>query len=88
MDQKKPAIFALMALRLALALAVSWIFWKGKLLFQKVGITKGVAVLPFENLSSDPDRRQLALHLNLSRLLQTPYISWLLRPNASGASGS
>jgi TolB-like protein/Tfp pilus assembly protein PilF len=54
MDQKKPAIFALMASLLALAVATGWTLWKGKLLPQKGGITKGIAVLPFENLSPDP----------------------------------
>lgn len=52
MDQKKPAIFALVTL-LALAVTISWIFCKGKLLPEKVDTTKGVAVLSFENLSPD-----------------------------------
>jgi adenylate cyclase len=55
MHQKKPAIFAVVASLLALAIAISWTLWKGKLLPQKAGITKGIAVLPFENLSPDPD---------------------------------
>ena len=49
MHQKKPAVFAVMASLLALAIAI----WE--LLPQKAGITKGIAVLPFENLSPDPD---------------------------------
>ena len=49
MDQKKPAIFAVVASLLALAIAI----WK--LIPQKAGITKGIAVLPFENLRPDPD---------------------------------
>ncbi len=53
MHQKKPAIFAVMASLLALAVAISWTLWK--LLPQKAGITKGIAVLPFANLSADPD---------------------------------
>ncbi len=53
MHQKKPAIFAVMASLLALAVAISWTLWK--LLPQKAGITKGIAVLPFENLRPDPD---------------------------------
>jgi len=55
MDKKKPAIFAVMALLVALPVAISWTLWKGKLLPQKIGITKGVALLPFENLSPDSD---------------------------------
>jgi hypothetical protein len=51
MDKKKPAIFAVMALLVALAVAISWTLWKGKLPPEKVATTKGVAVLPFENLS-------------------------------------
>jgi len=60
MDQEKSAIFALMALLVALAVAISWALWKGKLLPQKIGITKGVALLPFENLSPDPDNAYFA----------------------------
>jgi TolB-like protein/Tfp pilus assembly protein PilF len=60
MDQKKPAIFALIALLVALAVAISWTLWKGKLLPEKTGITKVVAVLPFENLSPDPDNAYFA----------------------------
>jgi hypothetical protein len=48
MNRKKPAIFALITLLVVLAVAITWAFWKGKLLPQQVGITKGVAVLPFE----------------------------------------
>lgn len=54
MDQKKPVIFALVALLVALAVAISWILCKGKLFPRKVSPTKGVAVLGFENLSPDP----------------------------------
>jgi hypothetical protein len=60
MDQRKPAIFALIALLVALAVAISWTLWKGRLVPEKVGITKGVAVLPFENLSPDPDNAYFA----------------------------
>jgi TolB-like protein/Tfp pilus assembly protein PilF len=60
MDKKKPAIFAVMALLVALAVAISWTLWKGKLLPQKIGITRAVAVLPFENLSPDPDNAYFA----------------------------
>jgi len=60
MDQKKPAIFALIASLVALAVAISWTVWKGKLFPQKVGTTNGVAVLPFENLSPDPDNAYFA----------------------------
>lgn len=37
------------------AVAINWTLWKGKVLPEKVGTTKGVPVLPFENLSPDPD---------------------------------
>jgi len=60
MDQKKPAIFALMALLFALAVAIGWTLCKGKTPSEKVGTTKGVAVLPFENLSPDPDNAYFA----------------------------
>ena len=54
MDQKKAAIFALVTSLLALAVAISWILCKDKLVPGKVSTTKGVAVLSFENLSPDP----------------------------------
>jgi TolB-like protein/Tfp pilus assembly protein PilF len=60
MDQTKPAILALMALLAALAVAIGWTLCKGKPLPEKVGTTKGVAVLPFENLSPDPDNAYFA----------------------------
>ncbi len=60
MDQKKPAIFALMALLVALAVAISWTLCKGKPPSENVGTTKGIAVLPFENLSPDPDNAYFA----------------------------
>jgi len=60
MDQKKPAIFALIALLVASAVALSWILYKGKLVPEKVDTTKRVAVLPFENLSPDPENAYFA----------------------------
>jgi TolB-like protein len=60
MDQKKPAVFAVTASLVALAVAISWTLRKGKLLPQNAGTTKGVAVLPFENLSPDPDNAYFA----------------------------
>jgi serine/threonine-protein kinase len=44
----------MMVLLLVLAAGITWILWK-KPFPKKVGITKGIAVLPFENLSPDPD---------------------------------
>jgi TolB-like protein len=49
-----------MALLVALAVAIGWTLCKGKSLPEKVGTTKGVAVLPFENLSPDPDNAYFA----------------------------
>jgi TolB-like protein/Tfp pilus assembly protein PilF len=60
MERKKAAIFALIAALLALTVAISWGLWKGKLQSHNVGITKGVAVLPFENLNPDPDNAYFA----------------------------
>lgn len=60
MNPKKPAIFVLVTSLLILAVAVSWTVYKGKLHPKKVGTTKGVAVLPFENLSPDPDNAYYA----------------------------
>ena len=60
MNPKKLAIFALVTSLLVLAVAISWTVCKGKLHPKKVGTTKGIAVLPFENLSPDPDNAYYA----------------------------
>src|SRR5207247_4933157 len=43
---------------IALATAAGWIIWKSE--FTHHPITKGIAVLPFENLSPDPDNAYFA----------------------------
>jgi serine/threonine-protein kinase len=51
--RRKPANAALIAALAALAAAVSWNFWETELVSPP--LTRGIAVLPFENLSPDPD---------------------------------
>src|SRR5205823_13327064 len=51
--QRNPSSALLTASLVALAAAAGWIVWKSELVRQPV--TNGVAVLPFENLSGDPD---------------------------------
>jgi serine/threonine protein kinase/tetratricopeptide (TPR) repeat protein len=51
--QRKPAIAALIASSIALAAALGWNVWKSELI--NGSPTKSVAVLPFENLSGNPD---------------------------------
>jgi TolB-like protein/Tfp pilus assembly protein PilF len=60
MNPKKPAIFALVTSLLVLAVAIGWTVYKGRPFPEKVGTTNGVAVLPFENLSPDPDNAYYA----------------------------
>src|SRR5207244_3256111 len=48
----------LVACLLALAAAAGWIVWKGE--FIRHPATGGIAVLPFENLSPDPDNAYFA----------------------------
>src|SRR5258705_7450567 len=50
--RRKPAIAALIAVLVALAAAIGWNVWNSELISRPV--TKGIAVLPFENLSGDP----------------------------------
>jgi len=52
--QRNPTAAAVMALSFALAAAAGWIVWKSEFIRQPV-VTNGVAVLPFENLSGNPD---------------------------------
>jgi serine/threonine protein kinase/Flp pilus assembly protein TadD len=56
--QRKPAIAALIASLVALAAAVGWNVWKSASISRPA--TKGIAVLPFENLSHDPDTAYFA----------------------------
>ena len=60
MDRKKAATFVLIALLLALVVTIRWSFWKGKQKPDNSEITKAIAVLPFENLSPDPDNAYFA----------------------------
>ncbi len=56
--RRKPAIAALIASLIALAAAMGWIALKTDLISPLV--TNGIAVLPFENLSHDPNNAYLA----------------------------
>jgi serine/threonine protein kinase len=56
--QRNPAIAALVVSLIALATAVSWNIWESELISRPA--TNGVAVLPFENLSADPDNAYFA----------------------------
>src|SRR5437660_4906754 len=56
--QRNPTVAAVMALSLALAAALGVIVWKSEFIRQP--LTTGIAVLPFENLSPDPDNTYLA----------------------------
>jgi TolB-like protein/cytochrome c-type biogenesis protein CcmH/NrfG len=56
--RRKPAIAALIASLVAFAATLGWIVWKSK--FIPPLVTNGVAVLPFENLSGDPNNAYFA----------------------------
>src|SRR5439155_12380861 len=56
--RRKPAIAAFIASLVALAAAIGWNVWKSELIHRPV--TNGVAVLPFENLSPDPENAYFA----------------------------
>jgi len=56
--RRKPALAALIASLVALVAAMGWNVWKSELISRPA--TKGIAVLPFENLSHDPDNAYLA----------------------------
>jgi TolB-like protein/cytochrome c-type biogenesis protein CcmH/NrfG len=58
--QRNPTSALLAASLIALAAAAAWIVWKNGFIPEKVGTTNGVAVLPFENLSPDPDNAYFA----------------------------
>jgi len=56
--QRKPVIAALIASVVALAAVIGWNVWQSELISPPV--EKGIAVLPFENLSQDPDNAYFA----------------------------
>src|SRR2546427_1837495 len=56
--RRKPAIAALIASLVALAAAMGWNVWRSELISRPE--TKGIAVLPFENLSPDPENAYFA----------------------------
>jgi serine/threonine protein kinase len=56
--RRNPTSALLAASLIALAAAAGWIVWKTEIIRHPV--TNGVAVLPFENLSSDPDNAYFA----------------------------
>src|SRR5436190_8837908 len=59
--RRKPAVAALIASLVALAAAIGWNVWKGALISPPSALaTNGIAVLPFENLSGNPDNAYLA----------------------------
>jgi len=56
--RRNPTSALLAASLVALAAAAGWIVWRGEFIYHPV--TNGVAVLPFENLSRDPDNAYFA----------------------------
>ena len=56
--RRNPTSALLAASLIALAAAAGWIVWKSELI--RHPITNGIAVLPFENLSRDPDNAYFA----------------------------
>jgi serine/threonine protein kinase/Flp pilus assembly protein TadD len=56
--RRNPSSSLLAASLIALAAAAGWIVWKSELISRPA--TSGIAVLPFENLSHDPDNAYLA----------------------------
>jgi TolB-like protein/predicted Ser/Thr protein kinase len=56
--RRKPAIAALIVSLVAFAATLGWVVWKSEFIPRPV--TNGVAVLPFENLSPDPDNAYFA----------------------------
>src|SRR6266496_3006635 len=53
--RRNPTSALLAASLVALAAAAGWIVWKSEFIPDKVGITTGIAVLPFENLSDEKE---------------------------------
>jgi TolB-like protein/Tfp pilus assembly protein PilF len=57
--RRNPSSALLAVSLIALAIAAGWIVWKSEFIQHPV-VTSGIAVLPFDNLSPDPDNAYLA----------------------------
>jgi serine/threonine protein kinase len=58
--RRNPTSALLAASLIALAAAIGWNVWKSELGSDNIGSLKEIAVLPFENLSTDPDNSYFA----------------------------
>ena len=58
--RRNPTSALLAASLIALAAAIGWNVWKSEFIPGEVATTDGIAVLPFENLSPDPDNTYFA----------------------------
>jgi len=81
-SRRTPAITALIGLLVALAVAIGWNIWRSELTHRSP--TKGIAVLPFEDLSADPDNAYLADGIQeeiLTRLTKIADLKVISRPS-------
>jgi TolB-like protein/Tfp pilus assembly protein PilF len=58
--RRNPSSALLAASLIALVATAGWILWRSESIPEKVAATNGVALLPFENLSGDPDKAYFA----------------------------
>ena len=80
--RRNPVIIALIALLVALAVAIGWNIWRSEL--TRRSPTKGIAVLPFDDLSADPDNAYLADGIQeeiLARLTKIADLKVISRPS-------
>jgi serine/threonine protein kinase/tetratricopeptide (TPR) repeat protein len=72
-SRRNPAIAAVIALSIAFAAAVGWNIWKSELIRRPT--TKGIAVLPFQNLSNDREDAFFADGVQDDLLTKLAYIA-------------
>jgi serine/threonine protein kinase/cytochrome c-type biogenesis protein CcmH/NrfG len=80
---------ALAACLIALITAGGWIVWRSEFIRQP--LTKGIAVLPFENLSSDPDNAYFAIGIQdeiLTRLANIADLKVISRTSTQQYQGT
>jgi serine/threonine protein kinase/Tfp pilus assembly protein PilF len=83
--RRNPTSALLAASLMALAAGASWIVWKSELIRHPV--TNGIAVLPFENLSPDPDNAYFAEGIQeeiLTRLAKIADLKVISRTSTQG----
>jgi serine/threonine protein kinase/tetratricopeptide (TPR) repeat protein len=88
--RRNPTSTLLATSLIALAGGIGWNVWKSEFIPDKVGITNGIAVLPFENLSNDREDASFADGVQddiLTKLARISHLKVISRTSVMGYRG-